>query len=719
MVTLIIVESPNKIKKIQEILGSQYRVVASAGHIWELDKVDVKNNYNMIYKLINNKRSIVSKMEKAANECDQVIIATDNDREGEMIGHCIAEQLQITNPQRITFNSITRDAIVESLENIRTIDMKLVESQNARRAVDRMIGFELSPLLWRTIGRNAKSAGRVQSVVLRLIVNREHEIENHQYTSKPKITGNASTLYQGKTNNLPIELHGPIDNPSDTMKELITGQYTIESITTSETHQHPPPPYITSTLQQDAHHILKWSVSKTMSVAQKLYESGHITYMRTDSPKLSIEAINQIKKYVSDKYGSSYIQTRSITMAKEAHEAIRPTRISRLNVDDGNALYKLIWTRAIASQMTPAVFNTHTFKIINDQHDYHFTSKKNQLIKLGYLILTRELDPPITFPPIGSPVLLTHLKCNDEYTNPKSRYNEATIIKKMDDCGIGRPSTYANTVDKIIERQYVEIADTDGITKPINTITWNRESNVIESHVSTIQIGSEKKRLIPTETGKMVCKFLITRFPDIMTTEFTAQVETQLDEIASSDRNWIEVVDQFYKPFHQQVLATRKSKSQVIAELGVCPITGHPITVQQDASNSIRVVRKSQYVVVDNPNITLESAIKLFKYPVILGEYQSKPVILNHSVYGHYISWNNTNIKCDQYVNLESAIQLIISKSNNTVWIDGDYSVIKAKYGYCISVRNGKQRNFYKIPKTINPLEYEWSTSVIKSMISK
>ena len=596
MTILIVVESPGKIEKISKMLGDEYKVVASFGHIQDLDpktlSIDVNNNYEPHYIIPPDKMKVVQNLRYNNSQCNEVIIASDLDREGEMIGYSIMDVLKLVEPKRIVFNEITKKAILAALENPGKINMEMVYAQQTRRLLDRLVGYKISPLLWRNLDlksielsdktKNTKgglSAGRVQSVVVRIIIDMENEIMKYQ--SNPYFKASANFTY----NSIDIpslltqnKIIYRIENKEKAMEILKivselknkSVQAIITNVTNNETSKSPPPPHITSSLMQEASTRHGMSSKKTMDVAQKLYEAGHITYMRTDSTVLSNEAVGSCKKYIEKVYGENYYMYRPHKTkskdAQEAHEAIRPTKIDTVEVndmgDDAKRLYALIWKRTVASLMANAKINTQMIEIDIENEDIsllgnlRFTSNFETIIFDGYLILSgkekkeEESDENIISGNIDikkdSIVTFDKMDISEEYTKPPLRYNEAGLIKYLKKMGIGRPSTYASIISKIVERNYVCIQNIEGVKKDVIVLSLTK-TFISKEKTKSIVIGKENMKIIPTPMGNEVNNFMMKHFEPIMDIKFTADMEKMLDKVASGKAKWYNVLDIYYK----------------------------------------------------------------------------------------------------------------------------------------------------------------------------
>lgn len=707
MVTLVIVESAGKINKIQSILGNNYKVVASYGHIIDLEKkglsVDVNNNYEPTYSVMKDAsgsdvraKTTIKNLKDAQKKSSDIILASDEDREGEMIAWSLAHVLKLTNPKRIVFNSITKDEILKAVNNPTTINQDLVDAQKARRIIDRLAGYKLSGVLWKQIKSNL-TAGRVQSVVVRLIVDKENEIDEFfkdEIPSSFKFTGEfddlKATLYYSDNKQVSIE---SVEQAINILKKiLMKSTYAIKKIENKTSKKSSSAPFTTSTLQQEASRKFGFSIKQTMSVAQHLYEAGYITYMRTDSMSLSADAMTNIKNYILNKYDESYLSSRQHGSKKgntqEAHEAVRPTDINKefITQNQGSKigeqevkLYSLIWKRTIASQMSPAIYDVNNIIIsISKTEKYVFKSVIKKLTFPGFLVVyggeadDEENTTTKTYKE-GEKLDVKKIEGVQEYAKPPTRYNEATLVNKLDpkNLNIGRPSTYAPIISKIQE-QYVKKMNINGVEKSAVTLMWNGKSDKYEESVNTVTIGKETDKMVPTSIGKTVTEFLMTNFPDIMNYTYTADMENKLDEIANNKIIWHRVVDDFYTKFHPLVEQLSVAKKYDNPEVGNYT-TGKPI--EKLVLKDVPVVRtkigtKYVYANIEEPftydNITEEEAIKLLdkktEYPKNLGKHDGNEVVLKKGQYGLYISYLDTNISTPKEVNLSEAIELIKTK---------------------------------------------------------
>jgi len=702
---LLIVESPAKAKTIEKILGKDFEVKSCYGHIRDLEKddmgIDVNNQYQPRYKVPDEKERVVRELRQLAKKSSEVWLASDEDREGESISWHLAEVLGLDpgTTKRIVFHEITAPAIKKAVENPRLINMNLVNAQQARRVLDRLVGFELSPVLWRKIGmQRSLSAGRVQSVAVRLIVDREREINQFVPESSFKIEAQfgAKDIY-GKDVTFLAEGPARMQHQEDAINFLNScrgAAYTIKDIQVKPSKRSPAAPFTTSTLQQEASRKLGYGVSKTMLLAQKLYESGKITYMRTDSIQLSDTAMADIRKEVTGYYGEEYYQPRRFKnkneSAQEAHEAIRPTYMSNHTVadDETRKLYELIWKRTIASQMSEAEFEKTTAVIaISTRPDT--LSATGEVLKFDgflkvYLEGKDEEDDENTegmLPPLGVGEKLNfhYLRASEKFTRAAARYTEASLVKKLEELGIGRPSTYAPTISTIIKRNYVEKRDKEGITRTAAVLKLLPNGHIQEELVQE-NTGAEKNKLFPTDLGIVVTDFLKQHFNRVMDFGFTAKIEEEFDQIAEGKIIWSKMIDGFYKPFHDTIENTLETAERAKGEreLGADPETGKRIVArmgrygpmvqigeQQDENEKPRFAKLNSTQSIET--ITLEEALQLFRLPRTLGNYQDQEVAVNVGRFGPYIRLGEQFISIpkgiDLYeMDLSQAIQLIEEK---------------------------------------------------------
>ena len=584
---LVIVESPTKAKTIEGFLGKEYTVKASQGHVRDLNKntlsVDIDNNFEPEYEIPDDKKNLVAELRKLSKAADTVWLASDEDREGESISWHLYEVLDLKkkDTKRIVFHEITKSAITNAIENPRDINMGLVNAQQARRVLDRLVGYELSPLLWKKV-KPSLSAGRVQSVAVRLIVEREEEIKNFVQSSAFRITAQFTFTKDGQEYNLSAELPHRFENEQETRKFLescINAAYKVDSIEKKPTVRYPAPPFTTSTLQQEAARKLGFSVANTMRIAQQLYESGKITYMRTDSVNLSSLALGMAKKEIEQNYGAEYVKTRQYHTkskgAQEAHEAIRPTYLNQHTIKgtaDERRLYELIWKRTIASQMADAQMERTNVNISVSTNDKQFVATGEAILFDGFLKVYRESYDDTTeedaaiLPPIevGTLLDMDKMEAQQRYTRPPFRYNEASLVKKMEELGIGRPSTYAPTISTIQKREYVTKGDVKGTSQEFQIITL--KNNKITEKKGKENIGTEKGKLLPTDIGILVNKFLLQYFESIIDYNFTANVEKEFDQIEEGQREWNAMIRDFYTGFHNQVISTTENSGKFSGE---------------------------------------------------------------------------------------------------------------------------------------------------------
>jgi len=745
---LVIVESPAKAKTIEKFLGKDFHVVSSYGHIRDLSKknlgIDIQNNFKPDYIVSEDKKKIVAELKKLAQKAKTVWLASDEDREGEAIAWHLADVLGLSEDKtrRIVFNEITKNAILEAIANPRGIDYNLVDAQQARRVLDRLVGFELSPILWKKV-KPQLSAGRVQSVAVRLIVEREREIIAFNSTSQFKIVGFFEvTDAQNKKTILEAELEEKFNTFEEAQAFLEmckTAEFKITDITKKPSKKSPAPPFTTSTLQQDASRKLGFSVAYTMSVAQRLYESGKITYMRTDSVNLSDLALNTAQKEILKLFGSDYHHMRQyktkIKGAQEAHEAIRPTYIDQQTIQGTQAekrLYELIWKRTIASQMSDAQFEKTIITIGISNHPLHFIATGEVMLFDGFLKVYSEAssdDEPEQqkklLPPLKEKQILQLQKIQavERFANHPPRYTEASLVKKLEELGIGRPSTYAPIISTIQQRGYVVKEDRPGTERSYRIIELTQGK--ITSKTETEITGTEKAKLFPTDIGMLVNDFLVDKFGNIMDYQFTANVEKQFDEIAAGKLRWTDMIRQFYEPFHRQVDLVTSVRDVPRNErlLGVDPATGKNVyarmgrfgpMVQIGESNDTDKpqyarLQPGQYI----ETITLEQALALFKLPRSLGEFEGKEITVGTGRFGPYVRHDNKYFslvkgKDDPYtITLERAIEIILEKrekENNRIIKTFEYK------GSVMQILNGRFGPYlafdgqnYKIPRDTDP----------------
>jgi len=675
---LVIVESPAKAKTIEKFLGKDYKVASSFGHIADLPAkelgVDVDKDFKPKYIVSSDKKDLVKKLKKLAAACDIVWLASDEDREGEAIAWHLAEQLDLKpeNTKRIVFNAITKSAIQRAIENPRTIDYDLVNAQQARRILDRIVGYEISPILWRKV-KGGASAGRVQSVAVRLIVEREDEILN--FTSKNFFRVDAEFLAKGST--LKAKLPGNLKSLKEAQDFLDLNKnasFEVADLVKKPASKSPAPPFTTSTLQQEASRKLFFNVSRTMQLAQRLYEAGLITYMRTDSVNLSKEAKKGAQDEITSAYGNEYHKERNYKGkskgAQEAHEAIRPTNfaVHSAGADrDQTRLYELIWKRAIASQMSDAKLERTNVTVAASTHDKNFTAN-GEIVKFeGFLKVYLEstddedLEQQGLLPPlkIGQSLAKKKITATERFTRPPYRFSEASLVKALEELGIGRPSTYAPTITTIQNRKYIEKGASLGTERHYKQLILTDET-VQEKELSE-KTGSDKGKLIPTDVGRVVNDFLVEHFGNILDYNFTARVEESFDNIAEGKEEWTDMMNHFYKDFHPKVKDVAENAEREVGErvLGTDPATGKPISVRLGRFGAMAQIgtvedeEKPQFASLlpsqSLNTITLEEVMDLFKLPRTLGEYNGHPVEVNQGRYGPYVKFNEKT-----FVSLES-----------------------------------------------------------------
>ena len=741
---LVIVESPAKAKTIEKFLGKDFEVLSSYGHIRDLKKkdfsVDIEHNYKPIYEIPTDKKKLVETLKQEADKADMVWLASDEDREGEAIAWHLFEVLKLKpeKTKRIVFHEITKDAILHAIENPRDIDLNRVDAQQARRVLDRIVGFELSPVLWKKV-KPALSAGRVQSVAVRLIVEREREISAFKPEAAYRVIGEF-LLPGGEL--LKAELSQRLKT-EDEAKALLeackTARFSIGDVTVKPAKKSPAAPFTTSTLQQEAARKLGFSVAQTMMVAQRLYEAGHITYMRTDSVNLSSLAINTTKDEIVKTLGERYLHIRNYHThtkgAQEAHEAIRPTYISHHEINASSQekrLYELIWKRTIASQMSDAELEKTTATIAVSGRKEHFVAVGEVLKFDGFLKVYMEStddegdtegnDKMLPALAKGDVLALSSVTATERFSQAPARYTEASLVHKLEELGIGRPSTYAPTISTIQQREYVEKGDRKGTERKYRMLTLH--DGKIESGEKTELTGADKGKLLPTDIGVVVNDFLMEYFPDILNYNFTANVEQQFDDIAEGKTVWNDEIDHFYKLFHpvvESALALRLEHKVGERVLGTDPKSGRPVSVKigrfgplvqigtpEDAEKPLFAsLLKGQSM----STITLEEALKLFDLPRTLGDFEGKTVVVGIGRFGPYIRHDGKYVSLPkeftpQGVSLEDAIMLIQQKREQESQRlikkfdeDDELELLNGRFGPYIAY---KKKN-YKLPKGSEP----------------
>ena len=730
---LVIVESPAKAKTIEKFLGKDFTVKSSMGHIRSLPSkngsVDVKNKYAPIYETDPTKKKIISELKKASKTAKTVWLASDEDREGEAIAWHLSEVLKL-NPKttkRIVFHEITEPALKTAVANPREIDIPLVEAQQARQSLDYLVGFELSPVLWKKV-RPQLSAGRVQSVAVRLVVEREREITDHKPESTFKLV---ATLKTPSGQNLPAEAptkFKDVSKVNKTLEDYLNSTFEVTSVEQKPGKRNPSTPLTTSTLQQEASNKIGYSPRTTMQLAQKLYEAGHITYMRTDSVNLSQTALDAMSNYIKNEYGTDYLESRTFktksTGAQEAHEAIRPTDIT--NLDAGadaqqKKLYQLIWRRTLATQMAPAKIEK-TIISIKPSNSKELLEAKGEIVVFdGFLKVIGKKNDDTILPPIsnGESLTLTEAVATETLSRGPARYTEASLVKKLEEMGIGRPSTYASTISTIQTRQYVEKGDIAG--KETQTLIISLKNNKISQTTQTIEYGKDSNKLHPTDTGKVVTDFLVKHFADVMDYDFTKDIEEELDHIAEKKKGREEVLDHFYKPFHKLVVASEdisRAEATQTRQIGKDK-DGTPIFARfgrfgpmlqrgeqsDDPKPTFAPLPKGETI----ESVTLEQALKMFELPRIVGNTKSgEEIIADIGRFGPYIKVDKTyvslkepydpfTIKEKEAIDLYKEKLVQIEKRNIA-----DFGTIKILLGpYGPYITDGKKNA--RIPKDIDP----------------
>ncbi len=747
---LVIVESPAKAKTIEKFLGKGFVVTSSMGHIRDLEKkdfgIDIANKFKPRYIVSPDKKKVVTELKKLAKGANMVWLASDEDREGEAIAWHLKEVLKLKpeNTKRIVFHEITKDAITSAVKNPRTIDNNLVDAQQARRVLDRIVGFEVSPVLWKKV-KPSLSAGRVQSVAVRLIVEREREIRKFNSESAFRVTGFFKVNdASGESTELKADLSERFKTEEEAnafLEKCKTAEFTVADVAKRPGKRSPAPPFTTSTLQQEASRKLGFSVSQTMAVAQKLYESGKITYMRTDSVNLSGLAINTSKQKIEELHGENYVKIRKYKTkakgAQEAHEAIRPTYMSNETVAGTNQeqrLYELIWKRTIASQMADAKLEKTTVSISISNTKEKFVATGEVIVFDGFLRVYIEstdeensngqaLKGQAIIPPIkiNDKLNLAQIQATERFSQRPARYTEASLVKRLEELGIGRPSTYAPTITTIQNRNYVVKEERQGVERKYKVLVL--KDNTISKETKTEITGAEKNKLSPTDIGIIVNDFLVDNFGQIMDYNFTAKVEAEFDSIAEGKKVWTEMLESFYQPFHKKVENALEHAERSNGErlLGKDPKTGKPVFVKVGRYGPLAQIGEvSQEEGAEKPRfaslrgglnietITLEEALDLFKLPRDLGEYENKKVTVAIGRFGPYIRHDSKFVSLgkeyDPYtVELDVAIELIEAKREKDrkaiIRIfdeDPDLRVLNGRWGPYISY---KKKN-YKIPKT-------------------
>ncbi|SEI76373.1 DNA topoisomerase-1 [Cyclobacterium xiamenense] len=736
---LVIVESPAKAKTIEGYLGKDFKVTSSYGHVRDLPKgenaIDIKNKFKPTYEVSPDKKEVIRELKKLVKEAETIFLASDDDREGEAISWHLKEVLNLKdeNTKRIVFREITKSAIIKALESPRKIDLDLVNAQQARRILDRLVGFELSPVLWKKI-KAGLSAGRVQSVAVRFIVDREREIEKFDATSSYKITA----LFDVEGKQLQAELPKKFDTKEEAeafLKNCLEADFSIKSLETKPAKKTPAAPFTTSTLQQEASRKLYFSVAQTMNIAQKLYESGRITYMRTDSVNLSDDALKSAEAEITSAFGKEYHHQRKFTAksegAQEAHEAIRPTEFSVTEAgNDRNEqrLYELIWKRAIASQMADAQLEKTNVSIAISNADQTLSASGEVIKFQGFLKVYLEstdedeeeestakgLLPPLT---VGQELQLIEMKGRQSFTRPPARYTEASLVKKLEEMGIGRPSTYAPTISTIQKRNYVLKESRDGTPRKYTEMVIKDGSFVSAEKTETT--GTEKNKLFPTNIAMVVNDFLVEHFPNVIDFSFTAKVEKEFDHIAHGEQPWEEMIQNFYGAFHTKVEQTENIKRTDVnssKELGIDPKTGKKVIArlgkfgplvqigdQEDEEKQFASLLKGQFI----ESMTLEDALELFKLPRDVGHFEDKKIVAAVGRFGPYIRHDGKFVSLGKEydplsVTEEEAIELIKAKREadakkhiKSFDENPELQILNGRWGPYIKMG----RNNFKIPK--------------------
>ena len=739
MGNLVIVESPSKAKTIKKYLGNDFIVKASFGHIRDLQdnrmSIDVEHGFTPEYVIPADKKKVVAELKKDVETADTVWLASDEDREGEAISWHLCETLGLDplKTRRITFHEITKDAIQNAVKNPKHINMDLVNAQQARRVLDRLVGFELSPVLWRKVQRNL-SAGRVQSVALRLIVDREKEIMAFRNEPFYKVEG----IFNPEGAPASVKLKATLDTrfkgldeAGKFLEDCIGARFTVASVEEKEGNRYPAPPFTTSTLQQEAVRKLHMPVSVTMRVAQSLYERGLITYMRTDSTNLSSLAINTSKDFIVNNYGSEYSNPRQYRTkakgAQEAHEAIRPTYIDNVSIEGSTQeqkLYSLIWKRTVASQMADAKLMNTSVKINSDKRSEQFVLQASRVLFDGFLKVymegrddEEESDEQIKLPKLepGNVMIAKSINADCKYTQAPPRYSEGTLVKKLEELAIGRPSTWASIIGTLANgRSYIVKGDKEGVKMPVVNLCL--KAGVISRVEKTEIVGAEKNKLLPQELGLIVTDFLVKNFPDILNYDFTANVEKDFDLIAEGSKVWNNVIAEFYAPFHKKVQESLSDGqySKVSREIGIDPADGQMIVAKfgqfgayvqkgEGENRQFASLGKGQLI----ENISLEDALKLFQLPRTVGSYNGTDVIATKGPYGPYLKYGESNVSLPRgtdplKVSLEECIALIDAASSKSAgneaikeFEESDIKVIAGRYGPYIKHAGSN----FKIPK--------------------
>lgn len=761
---LLIVESPAKAKTIEKILGDDFEVKSCYGHIRDLKKeemgIDVNNNYKPTYIVPEEKAKVVKELKQIAKKADEVWLATDEDREGEAISWHLCEVLGLDPVQtkRIVFHEITKPAIRSAVQSPRTVDMNLVMAQQARRILDRIVGFELSPVLWRKMSvKNNLSAGRVQSVAVRLIAEREREINAFVPESRFRL----EALFTAKDNSGKIvtfsaegKKYKDAGSAEEFLKSCTNAEYTVSDVQVKPGKKTPAAPFTTSTLQQEASRKLGYSVARTMILAQKLYEGGKITYMRTDSVNLSDTAVEDISKQINQQYGKQYLQTRKFKnkneTAQEAHEAIRPTYMENSTVEDSDArrLYELIWKRTMACQMADAELERTTAKISISTNKEELSAQGEVLKFDGFLKVYMEdrdeeditedeqnegMLPPLT---VGQKLPLKEMKATERFSRPQPRYTEASLVKKLEELGIGRPSTYAPTISTILKRGYVEKRDKEGVKRDFQVLKL--KDGKITKTTEQENTGAEKSKLFPTDLGLVVTDFLKMYFDDIMDYNFTARIEEEFDHVAAGKLKWNKMIDDFYNPFKKDVEDTKENADRIKGEreLGTDPVSGKKVVARMGRYGPMVQIgdvndeEKPKFAKLKNTQsietISYDEAMELFKLPRNLGQFEDNDVTVSIGRFGPYIAHDkkfySLGKEFDPYtITLDEAIPIVVekraAKEERTIKVfeKEKIQVLRGPYGPYIKqgLRN------YKIPKEQQEKAAELELDEVKKLIEE
>lgn len=741
---LVIVESPAKARTIEKFLGKDFTVVSSFGHIRDLTKnklgIEVEKGFRPVYEVPADKQKVVAELRKLASKAKTVWIASDEDREGEAIAWHLVSVLGLdpSDTKRIVFHEITKDAITKAIKAPRQVDMNLVNAQQARRILDRLVGFEISPVLWKKV-QPSLSAGRVQSVAVRLLVDREREIISFVPDTAFRLTG----VFNGKNNEgrevvLKAECPKKFSTEEEAARFLEScrnSAFSVANVTVRPGTRSPAPPFTTSTLQQEAYRKLGFSVAQTMSVAQKLYEAGKITYMRTDSTNLSSLALSAAKEAVTSEYGAKYSRTRQFKThargAQEAHEAIRPAYFDKKEVPGSTnekKLYELIWRRTVASQMADAEIEKTTITISMSGSPYTFNATGEVILFDGFLRVYSESsdsngtdDEKTILPgvPVGMPLTADTVSATQRFTTPPPRYTEASLVKKLEELGIGRPSTYAPIISTIQSRGYVAREDRPGEKREIIILTLS--GSKIARAVKSEMTGKEKAKLFPKDIGMIVNDFLVSNFPDIIDYNFTADVEKEFDEIAAGEKQWSEMISEFYGPFHSavDVSLSKRERTTGARSLGQDPATGQPVIVKMSKYGPVVQIgeaseeNKPRFASLRRDQlmetITLKEALTLFDLPRSVGSFEDSDMIVGIGKFGPYVRHNGKFYSLkkgvdDPYtISGDRATELIIEKregeKKKLISDFGEIQVLNGRYGPYIT----KDKNNYRIPKGADP----------------